>query len=60
VVLFCDDSGAFAALDAATGKVLWHFNANVAWHASPMTYAVEGKQYVSIAAGSNILTFALP
>lgn len=60
VVLFCDDSGAFAALDAITGKALWHFNANVAWHASPMTYAVDGKQYVSIAAGSNILTFALP
>jgi alcohol dehydrogenase (cytochrome c) len=60
IVFFCDDGGAFAALDAASGNPLWQFNAGVSWHASPITYAVDGKQYVSIAAGSNILTFALP
>ena len=53
-------AGAGGALDAKTGQSLWHFNANAAWHASPMTYSVDHKQYVSIAAGSNILTFALP
>ena len=28
--------------------------------ASPMSYAVAGKQYVAIAAGSNVFSFALP
>src|SRR5579883_3351546 len=60
VIFFCDDSGAFAAVDARTGAHLWHFSAGVNWHASPMTYAVNGKQYVAVAAGSNILAFSLP
>jgi glucose dehydrogenase len=29
------------------------------WKASPMTYTVNGKQYVAIAAGGNVLSFAL-
>lgn len=60
LVFYCDDGGAFAAVDARTGRPLWRFQANQNWHASPMTYAVKGKQYVAIAAGSNILAFALP
>jgi alcohol dehydrogenase (cytochrome c) len=55
-----DDSGAFAAVDAKNGKPLWHFNTNAAFRASPMTYMAEGRQYVAIAAGSNIIAFALP
>jgi PQQ-dependent dehydrogenase (methanol/ethanol family) len=60
LVFYCDDSGAFAAVDARNGKPLWSFQANQGWHASPMTYMVEGRQYVAVAAGSNILAFALP
>ena len=60
VVFYCDDSGAFAAADARSGKILWNFHTNQGWHASPMTYMTEGKQYVAVAAGSNILAFALP
>ena len=60
VVFFCEDSGAFAAADAKTGKVLWHFQTNEGWKASPMTYMAGGKQYVAIAAGSDVLVFALP
>lgn len=33
---------------------------NRRWKASPMTYMADGKQFVAIAAGSNILVFALP
>ena len=55
-----DESGALLALDAATGAVLWHLQMNTRWHASPMTFAVDGRQFVSIAAGSNIVSFALP
>jgi alcohol dehydrogenase (cytochrome c) len=59
LVFFCEDSGSFAAADAKTGEILWHFQANQGWHASPMTFAVDGSQYLSIAAGSNILVFGL-
>src|SRR5579872_5328790 len=60
VLFIGDDSGAFAAVDAKNGKPLWHFHTNEAFRASPMTYMAEGKQYVAIAAGSNIIAFALP
>jgi alcohol dehydrogenase (cytochrome c) len=60
VVFYGDDSGALAAVDAATGAPLWHFQTNAVWHASPMTYAVGGHQYIAAAAGSTIIAFALP
>jgi PQQ-dependent dehydrogenase (methanol/ethanol family) len=60
VVFYCEDSGAFAAADAKTGKTLWHFQTSENWKASPMTYMVRGKQYVVVAAGSNVLAFSLP
>jgi alcohol dehydrogenase (cytochrome c) len=60
LIFFCDEAGAFAAADAKSGKLLWHFYTNQPWHASPMTYAVDGKQFVAVAAGSNFISFALP
>ena len=60
VVFFGDDNGSFSAADAATGKPLWSFMNNQSWHASPMTYQFDGKQYVAVAAGPNIVAFALP
>ena len=60
VVFFCEDSGAFAAVDARSGKLLWHFQTSDLWKASPMTYMASGKQYVAVAAGSHILAFSLP
>lgn len=60
LVFYGESSGAFAAVDAATGKNLWHFEAGAMWKASPMTYSVNGRQYVTIASGANILSFALP
>jgi alcohol dehydrogenase (cytochrome c) len=58
-VFYGDDSGAFAAVDAASGKPLWHFHTNQLWKASPMTYTVDGRQFVAIAAGSNVIAFGL-
>ena len=55
-----DAEGNFIALDAASGKVLWHFQCGASVFASPMSYAVDGKQYVAIAAGSALFAFALP
>ncbi len=60
LVFFGETSGGFAAVDARTGSYLWHFEASDPWKASPMTYMVNGRQYVAIASGSNILSFALP
>ena len=55
-----DAEGNFIALDAASGKALWHFQCGASVFASPMTYAIDGKQYVAIAAGSALFTFGLP
>lgn len=60
LVFFGEDSGAFAALDAATGDPVWHFQANQDWKASPMTYMVGGRQFVAIASGLGFWAFALP
>ncbi|HZR67154.1 MAG TPA: PQQ-dependent dehydrogenase, methanol/ethanol family [Terriglobales bacterium] len=60
LVFFGDDSESFEAVDAATGRALWHFNTGQRFVASPMTYAVDGVQYVAIAAQSDIFVFALP
>lgn len=60
LVFFGDDARSFEAADAQTGKPLWHFNTGQNIAASPMSYAVRTKQYVAIAAGSDIFSFALP
>jgi alcohol dehydrogenase (cytochrome c) len=60
VVIFGEDSGALMAADAATGKALWSFQTNALWKASPMTYVFDNKQYVAVAAGSDIIAFGLP
>jgi PQQ-dependent dehydrogenase (methanol/ethanol family) len=60
VVFYSESSGAFAAVDANTGRGLWHFETSEPPKASPMTYMANGRQYVAIASGANILSFALP
>ena len=60
LVFFADDAQSFEAVNARTGKPLWHFNTGQDFSASPMSYAVQGKQYIAIAAGSDIFSFALP
>lgn len=60
LVFFADDSESFEAVDAENGKPLWHFNTGQPFSASPMTYAIDGVQYVAISAGSDVFSFALP
>jgi alcohol dehydrogenase (cytochrome c) len=55
-----DAEGNFIALEAASGKVLWHFQCGASVYSSPMSFAIEGKQYVAVAAGSSLFTFSLP
>ena len=59
LVFYGETGGSFAAVDAKTGRALWHFNTGQEWRASPMTYLVNGRQHVAIAAGGNILSFSL-
>jgi alcohol dehydrogenase (cytochrome c) len=51
--------GYFYALDARTGKVLWKSNLGGQIVMAPITYEVDGKQYVSVIAGHTLVTFAL-
>ncbi|MGO8815894.1 MAG: PQQ-dependent dehydrogenase, methanol/ethanol family [Terriglobia bacterium] len=60
LVFFGDDEGEFEAVDAKTGKPLWRFNTGQTFHASPISYGVRGVQYVAIASGSDVFSFALP
>jgi alcohol dehydrogenase (cytochrome c) len=55
-----DAEGNFIALDAATGHPVWHFQMGGAVYASPMAFAVDGKEYIAIAAGSSLYAFGLP
>ena len=55
-----DAEGNFIAFDAALGKAVWHFQMGGAVYAAPMAFAVDGKEYVAIAAGSAVYAFGLP
>ena len=54
-----DMEGYVIALDAETGEALWRFQTGTAIFTAPMTYMLDGTQYVAIAAGSALYTFAL-
>jgi alcohol dehydrogenase (cytochrome c) len=51
--------GYFYALDARNGTMLWKTRLGGAVASGPMTYRVDGRQYVSIAAGHAMFVFAL-
>jgi alcohol dehydrogenase (cytochrome c) len=59
LVVFGAEDGALMAADATTGKPLWSFQTNQTWKASPMTYAFDGRQMIAVAAGPNIIAFAI-
>jgi alcohol dehydrogenase (cytochrome c) len=51
--------GFFQALDARTGKLLWRVNAGGDVAMGPITYSVNGKQYVAFSASSSLFVYAL-
>ncbi len=55
-----DREGYFMALDASSGKVLWKFQTGGVVIAPPISYSMDGKQYVAVAAGAALMTFTLP
>jgi PQQ-dependent dehydrogenase (methanol/ethanol family) len=65
-----EGNGLFKAFDAKTGKKLWQFQCGAGVNSPPVSYTVNGKQYIAVAAGGNtqldfkrgnsIFVFALP
>lgn len=60
VVFGGSSEGMFYALEAASGKPLWHFGTGGAIFANPVSFLVNGRQHVAIAAGNALFAFALP
>ena len=59
-VLFVGNpQGELEALDQKTGRKLWGFKTGSGIVTNPMSFAVDGRQYVAIASGGNILSFAI-
>ena len=54
------EDGGFYALHAETGEELFRYDAPRPIRASPMTYQVNGKQYVTVVATNTVVTLALP
>jgi len=44
-------TGEFNALDANSGELLWQFQCGSGHHSSPMTYSVDGRQYIAVPTG---------
>ena len=59
IVFVAAASGDLVALDSASGKPLWFFQTGGTIASSAMSYAVDGKQFVAIAAGNVLYSFAL-
>jgi len=60
VVFGASREGYLIALDAKSGKYLWRYQTGGAMAASPMSFAVDGKQYIAVASGNSIHCFGLP
>ena len=52
--------GHFVALDARTGELLWNTNLGGTIASGPITYSVDGQQYVAVAAEGALYVFGLP
>jgi len=53
------EEGNFFALDAESGKPLWDIQLGGAVRGIPMSYSVDGKQYIAIAAGVTLYVFTV-
>ena len=56
-----DHEGNFMAFDSHTGKNLWRYQTDTSiWGAAPMTYMLDGRQWVVVPSGVTLTAFALP
>jgi alcohol dehydrogenase (cytochrome c) len=54
-----DTNGKFRAFDQENGKVLWEVNLGSPVTGYPITYAVNGKQYVAVSVGNSLVSTGL-
>ncbi len=54
-----DPSNNLVALNATTGEALWHANLGTSMTNGPMTYELDGTQYLVAAAGDTLFAFAM-
>ena len=59
-LVFGSDTSRIFALDAATGAVLWSFDTGGEICAPPISYRQGDRQYIVVAAGQVLMSFALP
>ncbi|HXB67394.1 MAG TPA: PQQ-dependent dehydrogenase, methanol/ethanol family [Candidatus Acidoferrales bacterium] len=59
IVFGATNEGQFYALDAATGKPLWRFQAGGQSRSNPMSYMSDGKQYIAMSIGNALYVFGL-
>jgi PQQ-dependent dehydrogenase (methanol/ethanol family) len=59
LLFYGDPSGYFIAADERDGKTLWRVPMSATMKTSPITYTVDGQQFVALAVGSNIVSFSL-
>jgi alcohol dehydrogenase (cytochrome c) len=52
--------GFMLALNSKTGKLLWRTQTGGDPHASPISYAVNGRQFVACSMGGILMSWALP
>lgn len=65
-----EGNGEFSAFNAETGEKLWHFNCGAGVNAPPISFALDGRQYIAVAAGGSqiwgfrqggaVIVFGLP
>ena len=58
-IVFGGDFQSLYALDATSGRELWRINVGGYINAAPVSYAVDGRQQITIAAGRSIMTFGV-
>lgn len=59
-VVFAGYRDVFRSFDADSGEELWRMNLGARVRGSPVSFAIDGKQYIAVAAGSSVFVFQLP
>lgn len=54
-----DNSNNLVAFDPATGDVLWHAGLHASMTNAPVTYELDGTQYLVVGAGDSLYAFAI-
>lgn len=59
-LVFGADHGLLFALDSRSGSLLWKVDTGGTIYGAPITYSVDGEQFLTVITGRNVMTFALP